>query len=133
MSITVRTEFRVTTWDSEKQTGTVKDREGCTYPVSAARSLAPECEGHIAVGDLVSGILMDFETIGDILIEKGSAPISQRKQLSERKEFESAGSTPKGTWSPRTGNPSYAPGVTPDSGRFSHPRSRESVKKDGRR
>jgi hypothetical protein len=122
MSITVRTEFRVITWDSEKQIGTVKDREGCTYPVSAARSLAPECEGQIAVGDLVSGILMDFETIADILIEKGSNPISQQKQLLEREAFESAGSTPKGSWSPRTGNPSYAPGATPDSGRFSNPK-----------
>ena len=125
MSITVRSEFRVIAWDSEKQTGTVKDREGCTYPVSAARSLAPECEGHVAVGDLVSGILMDFETIADILIEKGSNPISERKQLAERKEFESTGFEAKGSWTPRTGNPSYAPGATPDSGRFSHPHSRK--------
>jgi hypothetical protein len=50
----------------------------------------------------------------DIFVETGefSTP--------ERAEFETAGPESKGSWTPRTGDPTYS-GARPDSGRFSHP------------
>jgi hypothetical protein len=36
----------------------------------------------------------------------------------ERNEFESVGPPSSGSWTPQTGNPSYASGAKPDSGRF---------------
>jgi hypothetical protein len=108
-----RVYFRVTKWDGTK--GVIKDRQKFQYDIDR-ENLAPECNGEVSAGDTVSGTVKDFETIVDILIERGSAPIA------ERKEFDSVGqySEAKGSWEPR-GTPHDAlNGGKPDSGRFSH-------------
>lgn len=115
----MRVQFRVVRWDREAQRGHITDRTGFEFLITR-QSLAPECEGQVAVGDVVSGITNNL-TVSDILIEKGSHPIRERKQ------FHSEGVEPAGSWEPRMGQPQKF--GTPDSGRFSHPR--ESVKKDG--
>jgi hypothetical protein len=68
-----RVYFRVTEWGGTK--GLIVDRQKFQYYITR-ENLAPECEGEVAVGDLVSGTVKDFETIVDILIERGSAPIA---------------------------------------------------------
>jgi hypothetical protein len=101
--------FRVVKWDGTK--GVIADRQHFKYDIDQT-NLAPECEGQVAEGDLVSGTVKDFETIVDILIEQGSNPIA------ERKEFSGVGlySEAKGSWEPR-GNPHDAlNGGKPDSG-----------------
>jgi hypothetical protein len=101
--------FRVVKWDGTK--GVIVDRQKFQYDINR-NNLAPECEGTVIEGDLVSGTVKDFETIGDILIEQGSNPIS------ERKGFDSVGlySEAKGAWEPR-GTPHDAlNGGKPDSG-----------------
>jgi hypothetical protein len=70
--------FRVVKWDGSK--GALVDRQKFQYHIGRD-NLAPECEGQVAVGDLVSGVLKDFETPVDILIEQGSHPISERKPI----------------------------------------------------
>ena len=100
--------FRVVKWDGT--TGVIVDRQKFQYDVDQT-NLAPECEGQVAVGDLVSGTVKDFETIVDILIEAGSSPISERKEFSGADLYSEA----KGSWEPRTGNPNYSTG-TPDTG-----------------
>jgi hypothetical protein len=101
--------FRVVKWDGTK--GVIVDRQKFQYDIDRT-NLAPECEGQVVEGDLVSGTVKNFETIEDILIEQGSNPIS------ERKEFSGAGpySEAKGAWEPR-GTPHNAlNGGKPDSG-----------------
>lgn len=101
--------FRVVKWDGTR--GVIVDRQKCQYDIDRT-NLAPECEGQVVEGDLVSGTLKDFETVEDILIEQGSNPIA------ERKGFDSVGlySEAKGTWEPR-GTPHNAlNGGQPDSG-----------------
>jgi hypothetical protein len=100
--------FRVTQWDGTK--GVIVDRQKFQYHIGR-ENLAPECEGQVAIGDLVSGTVKDFETIGDILIERGSNPISERKAFSGADLYSEA----KGSWEPRTGNPNYSTGK-PDTG-----------------
>ena len=96
--------FRVVKWDGTK--GMIMDRQQFQYGITR-ENLAPECEGQVAVGDSVSGVLKDFETPVDILIEQGSRPIS------ERKSFESVGpySEAQNGWTPITGNPNYSTGT----------------------
>jgi hypothetical protein len=94
--------YRVARWDRDKQRGYIVDRTGYEYLVTAA-NLAPECDGQIVEGDLVSGVALET-TVNDILIEKGSNPIR------ERKEFESKGVQPVGSWDP------HKPGVVPGRG-----------------
>lgn len=104
-----RVYFRVTQWDGTK--GVIVDRQKFQYDIDRT-NLAPECEGEVAVGDLVSGTANDFETVVDILIEQGSNPIS------ERKGFDSVGlySEAKSAWEP-SGTPHDAlNGGKPDSG-----------------
>jgi len=62
--------------------------------------LAPECEGTVVEGDLVSGTVKDFETIVDILIEQGSNPISERKAFSGVGPYSEAKD-----WTPNLGTP----------------------------
>jgi hypothetical protein len=70
-----RVRFRVISWNPEKQRGVANDRQGCSYPINV-ESLAPECEdGQVAIGDILSGFVVDFETLGDLIIEAGSSPI----------------------------------------------------------
>lgn len=94
-----RIQFRVTQWDASTQRGRTVDRQNVEYLIDA-ESLAPECEGQVAVEDILSGVALDWETIGDLLIEQGSNPIS------ERKSFDGAGpySESKG-WDPNRGTP----------------------------
>ena len=66
---------------------------------------------HAPVGDAI--------TSDDVFIETGEF------STNERAEFETAGPESKGSWTPRTGDPTYS-GARPDSGRFSHPK--DSVK-----
>jgi hypothetical protein len=105
--------FRVVKWDGTK--GVIVDRQNCEYRIDRT-SLAPECEGTVVEGDLVSGVAQDFETIVDLLIESGSAPIA------ERKSFESVGpySEASGGWEPRGTPDTGLRGGKPDTGRFSH-------------
>ena|SRR5258708_15669436 len=100
--------FRVVKWDGTK--GVILDRQKFQYDITRD-NLAPECEGQVAIGDLVSGTVKDFETIVDILIERGSNPISERKEFSGASLYSEA----KGSWEPRTGNPNYSTGK-PDTG-----------------
>jgi hypothetical protein len=74
-----RRQYIVVQWNREAQRGyIVESGIDYEYPVMQA-NLAPECEGQIAVGDLVSGI--SYETaVVDILIERGSNPIRERKE-----------------------------------------------------
>jgi hypothetical protein len=109
----MRMNYHVARWDREKQRGYIIDRTGYEFLVTRA-NLAPECEGQLAEGDLVSGVAIET-TVGDILIEKGSNPIR------ERKEFASEGVEPLGSWAPRSGTPQKF--GNPDSGKFSHPKS----------
>jgi hypothetical protein len=105
--------LRVVQWDGTK--GLVVDRQKFQYEITREH-LAPECDGEVAIGDLVSGVVKDFETIFDVLIEAGSNPISERKELSERKEFSSVGPYAGAQgWTPRIGNPNYSTGK-PDTG-----------------
>jgi hypothetical protein len=101
--------FRVVKWDGTK--GVIMDRQKFQYDIDR-ENLAPECEGEVALGDLVSGTVKDFETIVDILIEQGSNPIS------ERKEFSGAGlySEAKGSWEPRGVPHNALNGGKPDTG-----------------
>jgi hypothetical protein len=112
-----RVRFRVISWNPEKQRGIANDRQGCSYPITV-ESLAPECAGQVAVGDILSGFLVDFETLGDLIIESGSKPIQERKQ------FDSVGpySEAAGGWEPRGTPDTGLRGGKPDSGRFSHPK-----------
>jgi hypothetical protein len=103
-----RVYFRVTKWDGTK--GLIADRQNFQYDITR-ENLAPECEGQVAVGDLVSGTAKDFETIVDILIEQGSNPIAERKEFSGADLYSEA----KGSWEPRIGNPNYSTGK-PDTG-----------------
>jgi hypothetical protein len=109
----MRTQYHVISWDRDKQRGYVVDRTGYEFLITRS-NLAPECEGQVAEGDVVSGVAIET-TVGDILIEKGSNPIR------ERKEFASEGIEPLGSWAPRTGTPQKF--GTPDSGKYSHPKS----------
>ena len=98
----VRCNFVVISWDKETKRGYIKDREGFEYLVTL-RHLASECEGQIVERDIVSGIANGTE-VEDILIERGSNPIH------ERKEFESKCVKPLGHWDP------HMPGVVPGRG-----------------
>ncbi len=97
-----RIQLVVIRWDKETKRGYIRDREGFEYLVTRA-NLAPECEGQLVKDDIVSGIA-DGMAVSDILIERGSDPIH------ERKEFESKGVEPAGSWDP------HRPGVTPGIG-----------------
>lgn len=99
-----RMQFRVISWDKETKRGYIRDREGFEYLVTRA-SLAPECEGQLVKDDIVSGIAAGID-VDDILIERGSNPIH------ERKEFESKGVEPVGSWNP------HRPGVVPGTGKI---------------
>jgi hypothetical protein len=107
-----RVRFRVISWNPEKQRGVANDRQGCSYPINVG-SLAPECEdGQVAVGDILSGFVVDFETLGDLIIESGSSPIRERNQLDSVGQYSEA----KGSWEPR-GTPHDAlSGGRPDTG-----------------
>jgi hypothetical protein len=98
--------FRVTEWDGTK--GMIVDRQKFQYGITR-ENLAPECEGEVAVGDLVSGTVKDFETIVDILIEQGSNPISERKEFSGANLYSEA----KGSWEPRSNPDTGLSGGTP--------------------
>jgi hypothetical protein len=89
----------------------IVDRQKFQYDIDRT-NLAPECEGQVAVGDLVSGTVKDFETIVDILIEQGSNPIA------ERKGFDSVGlySEAKGAWQPCRTPHNALNGGKPDTG-----------------
>jgi hypothetical protein len=100
--------FRVTQWDASKQRGEILDRQKVQYDITREH-LAPECEGQVAVGDLVSGTSKDFETIVDILIEEGSNPISERKAFDGVGQYSEA----KGSWEPRSNPDTGLSGGTP--------------------
>jgi len=68
-----RGRYRVVRWCREKQRGYITDSTGYEFLVTCA-NLAKECCGQLAEGDLVSGVAMET-TVGNILIEEGSAPI----------------------------------------------------------
>jgi hypothetical protein len=87
----------------------IVDRQKFQYDIDRT-NLAPECEGQVAVGDLISGIVKDFESIADILIEQGSSPISERKEFSGVGPYGEAG----GGWEPHSGTPQKF--GTPDTG-----------------
>jgi hypothetical protein len=94
----MRMQYRVVRWDRDTQRGYIVDRTGYEFLITQS-NLAPECEGQVAEGDLVSGVAIET-TVNDILIEKGSNPIS------ERKGFASKGVEPLGSWNPHRGTPS---------------------------
>jgi len=98
--------FRVVKWDGTK--GVIVDRQKFQYDIDR-ENLAPECEGQVAVEDLVSGTAKDFETIVDILIEQGSNPISERKEFSGASLYSEA----KGSWEPRSNPDTGLSGGTP--------------------
>ncbi len=100
--------FRVVKWNGTK--GLLVDRQKFQYDITR-ENLAPECEGQVVEGDLVSGTLKDFETVADILIEQGSKPIAERKAFSGAEIYFEA----KGSWEPRIGNSNYSTGK-PDTG-----------------
>jgi len=91
-----RVYFRVTEWDVEKQNGRVVDKQRFEYPIDKS-SLASECAGLVVVGDVLSGFVVNFETLRDLIIEEGSKPV----QLAERKEFDSVGPSEAKGWEPR--------------------------------
>jgi hypothetical protein len=109
----LRLQFHVVRWDRDKQRGYIIDRSGYEFLITRS-NLAPECEGQVSEGDVVSGVAFET-TVNDILIERGSNPIR------ERKEFASEGVEPLGSWEPLTGTPQKF--GNPDSGKFSHPKS----------
>jgi hypothetical protein len=86
--------FRVVKWDGTK--GLIVDRQKFQYDIDRT-NLAPECNGEVSAGDIVSGTVKDFETIVDILIEQGSNPIAERKALSGVGIYSEA----VGGWDPR--------------------------------
>ncbi len=113
----MRIRFRCVEWDTETQRGCLIDRTKFQYEVSA-EDLLPECAGSLDVGEYVSGTV-DGERITNILLETAPRAIG----LVERKKFSGAGvySEAAGGWEPNLGKPqSFG---TPDTGRFSHPRS----------
>jgi hypothetical protein len=108
-----RLNFIVVRSNTQTQRGYITDKTGYEFLITRS-NLAPECEGHVAEGDVVSGVAFET-TVNDILIERGSNPIR------ERREFASEGVEPVGSWEPRTGTPQKF--GNPDSGKFSHPKS----------
>lgn len=118
-----RQNFTVKDWDNETGVGTLEDPQGCPYRVTRA-DLDPSLDGVLFCSEIVSATPVEWNRAVDVFVEQ-----TEFRGEGERKEFQSVGPSPDAVgWTPgipgpgSNVSPSYCPGATPDSGRFSHPR-----------
>src|ERR1700761_8529436 len=92
---TQRVPLKIVEWSQEKGTGVVIDKQGIRYNV-ALKYMAPEFHREdlpVRVGEVVTGIVVDFDCVRDILAD-------------HRVEFDSVGSAPcDAGWDPHRGVP----------------------------
>jgi hypothetical protein len=73
-----RLNFRVTEWDENSNTGKIRDREGYSYFV--AKQDLDEGVESLYVGDLVSGFLVDANSVSNLAVEKSANPAAVASQ-----------------------------------------------------
>jgi hypothetical protein len=118
-----RQKFTVLAWDKTAKRGVVADAQHQRYNVTL-RCMMTECQQILYVGEDISGVLIDWQTVNGLFPE----PYSH-----ERPQFESAGPCPDVIgWGERLGEGHSDLGLhggKPHDGRFSHPDSHSEVKK----